>query len=244
MPSNRGAHPEDSEQFAQEVRPRLRKAVRDLSWLRSRGYTGQAARELVGNRYRLRRRQRNAVYRSACSDAERKHRLAARCRPRRLSGAWLDIDAFNVLISIEAALGGAYLFIGRDSAFRDVNPLQGTYRVVQQTDPAVELLRDTLSTLDVAGVRWHLDRSISNVGRVEAALDRVGASAPFAWKSVIEDDVDARLRAVENPVVTSDSAILDASDAWCHLEAHVHARSIDAVRLVDLRPDGERGAVV
>ncbi|PSQ62804.1 MAG: DUF434 domain-containing protein [Bacteroidetes bacterium QH_10_64_19] len=240
MPSNRGPHPEDPEQFGPDQYERLRAAVRDLSWLRSRGYSGGSTQKLVGDRYQLKRRQRNAVARSACRDARRAHRLRARCSPAAVAGRELHVDAFNVLITVEAALGGAYLFVGRDTAYRDVDPLKGTYRIVQQTDPALALLADTVSALNLEAITWHLDDSVSNVGRVRARLRHVASERGLAWRLVQEDDVDATLCDVTAPVVTSDSAILDATTAWLHLEALVHRRHVPSARVVDLRPDGER----
>lgn len=240
MPSDRGPHPEDAEQFGPAQYGRLRAAVRDLSWLRSRGYGDGAAQKLVGDRYRLKRRQRDAVARSACSDAERAHRLRARKSPQKVAGREIHVDTFNVLITVEAALGGAYLFVGRDTAYRDVNPLKGTYRIVRQTRPAIELLRDTLQSLDIAGVTWHLDRSVSNVGRVKERLADASPTADFAWRLVEEGDVDTALRDASGPIVTSDSAILDAVGTWLHLEALVHAHQVPDANVVDLRPNGER----
>jgi hypothetical protein len=242
MPSNRGAHPEDAEQFGADQHQRLRAAVRDLSWLRSRGYSGPAVRKLVGDRYRLKRRQRNAVARSACSDAERKHRLHVRLPPQAVAENTVHVDAFNALITVEAALGGAYLFLGRDTAYRDVDPLQGTYRVVRQTKPALELLTMTLQGLAPAETTWHLDRSVSNVGRVKERLTEALSDTDLAWRVVEEGDVDAALRSTSAPVVTSDSVILDAADAWLPLEALVHQRHVSDANVVDLRPDGERAA--
>lgn len=240
MPSNRGPHPEDPEQFGADQHDRLRAAVRDLSWLRSRGYSGDSVRKLVGDRHQLKRRQRNAVARSACGDTTRAHRLQARCSPAAVTGRKLHIDAFNVLITIEAALGGAYLFVGRDTAYRDVDPLKGTYRIVQQTEPALALLADTLHALDLEGVTWHLDGSVSNVGHVKERLQRVASEREVAWRLVQEDDVDTTLRNVTAPVVTSDSAILDATDAWLHLESLIYRWHVPSANLVDFRPDGER----
>lgn len=240
MPANRGAHPEDPEQFGSPQLDRLRAAVRDLSWLRTRGYGGQSASELVGNRYQLRRRQRNAVARSACSDAERAHRLGARLPPEAIAGQELHLDGFNVLITVEAMLGGAYLFMGRDAAYRDVDPVQGTYRVAHQTVPALRHLADTLQALRPARVTWHLDRSVSNVGRVKTQIADASSATGSAWTPVVEDKVDATLRDVPAPIVTSDSAVLDAVDAWLPLEALVHARHVPDAHVVDLRPDGER----
>ena len=242
MPSNRGPHPEDAEQFGPDQHARLRAAVRDLSWLRTRGYGDGAAQKLVGDRYRLQRRQRDAVVRSACSDAERAHRLHARLSPPAVGGREIHIDAFNVLITVEAALGGAYLFVGRDSAYRDVNPLKGTYRIVRQTKSAIALLATTLQALDPARVVWHLDRSVSNVGRVKKRLVDASAETDVVWRVKEQEHVDATLCNTANTVVTSDSTILDATESWLHLEALVHARhSLDAA-VVDLRPDGERSS--
>jgi len=243
MPTNRGPHPSDAEQFGADQYARLRNAVRDLSWLRSRGYSGAAAQKLVGDRYQLKRRQRDAVARSACTDEERAHRLQSCLCPEEVAGRKVDIDAFNVLITLEAALGGAYLFVGRDTAYRDVNPLQGTYRIARQTRPALVLLRDTLRSLAPAKVIWHLDRSVSNVGRVKERLADVFSETGFAWRLLEGGDVDATLCASSNPVVTSDRAILDATDAWLHLEALVHGRHVPDANVIDLRPDGERSAL-
>lgn len=240
MPSHRGAHPQDEKQFAESELSRLRSAVHDLSWLRSRGYGDSAALKLVGDRHRLKRRQRNAVARSACSDREREHRRQALLSPSGLAGRHVEVDAFNVLITVEGAMGGAYLFVGRDGAMRDVNPLQGSYRVVQETDPALRALLQTLQHLAVEGITWHLDAQVSNVGRVKARLQESAPRSEMRWEVTVERDVDARLQQASGPVVTSDSAILDASSSWFQLEAAVISHHSVSANVRDLRPDGER----
>lgn len=244
MPSNRGAHPEDERLFDDAHVPTLRNAVRDLSWLRTHGYGESGAKKLVGDRYRLKSRQRNAVARSACSDTERAHRLSSRIGRFDLEGCRLEIDGFNVLITVEAALGGAYLFVGRDTAYRDVNPVKGTYRIVHQTRPAIDRLAETVEALGVQGVTWYLDCSVSNVGRVRARLLERASDLSVGWDVEVGSEVDSALLESGNPVATSDSEILDASDAWFHLEAVLHERYEGKVNLVDLRPDGERSSPV
>jgi hypothetical protein len=175
---------------------------------------------MVGDRYRLKRRQRNAVARSACSDAEWAHRLV-RCRePEVLTGHWVDIDGFNVLISVEGLLGGAYLFVGRDCAYRDVDPVQGTYRMVAETAPAIRLIRDTVVARRVAGVTWWLDAHVSNVGRLKSQLAALAPSA-LGWNIHVSSQVDEALAASGNLVATSDSAVLDQVSAWCSIEQMV-----------------------
>lgn len=244
MPSHRGAHPRDSEQFAESELPRLRAAVHDLSWLRTREYGDAAARKLVGDRYRLKRRQRDAVARSACSDRARKRRLQALRTPKQLAGEHLQVDTFNVLISLEGALGGAYLFIGRDCAVRDVDPLQGTYLIVQETDSALHALRSTLQELAVEGVTWHLDEQVSNVGRLKSRLRDLAPHSGMTWRVIVERDVDAALQDTSDPVATSDSEVLDASGLWTHLERIVISHHSIPAEVQDLRPDGERSPLL
>jgi len=84
---------------------------------------------------------------------ERSHRTA-RCREAStLTDRWIIVDGFNVLISVEGLLGGAYLFIGRDWAYRDVNPVQGTYRLVKETTPAIEAIGTAMVDLEGEGLR-------------------------------------------------------------------------------------------
>ena len=45
-----------------------------------------------------------------------------------LAGSDLLIDGFNVLTTIEAALGGAVVLACRDETYRDIAGLHGTYR--------------------------------------------------------------------------------------------------------------------
>lgn len=240
MTSHRGAHPEDEAQFASSQLPTLRAAVHDLAWLRTRGYGDPSSVKLVGNRYQLTRRQRNAVARSACTDAERAHRLVRRRAVNDLAGRSVDVDGFNVLISVEGLLRGAYLFVGRDQAYRDVDPVRGTYRIVAETEPAIRAIREAAKDHRVAGLTWWLDAHVSNVGRLSARLADCAPAGALGWTIRVRNDVDATLRNAENVVITSDSGILDRAAAWCSLEQAVAARLDGALRVRDLRPTSER----
>ena len=103
--AHRGADPEDEVAFAPRHLERLRQAVSDLSWLLGRGYAETAALELVGNRFQLTARQRAAVRRCAASDEAVADRLARQISLEDI-GDRLLIDGFNVLITLERALGG------------------------------------------------------------------------------------------------------------------------------------------
>lgn len=240
--SHRGAHPEDPDQFGIDEVGRLQKAVRDLSWLRSRGYGENSIRKLVGDHYRLKRRQRNAVIRSAATDAEVRTRSESRCSIEELEGETVHVDGFNVLITVEGALGGAYLFVGRDGALRDVDPIRGSYRTVEETQPAVEHIGQLLQGAGATGVVWHLDEQMSNVGRLVTRLWHAAETNGWPWMVEVKEDVDAALvEAGESGVVTtSDSGILDAVSCWINLPgAVVRRHGLDA-NVRNLRPGGDR----
>src|SRR3954447_2491725 len=121
--AHRGPHPDDAELFAPEAVPRLRSAVADLSWLLSRGYADPSAQKVVGDRYNLTQRQRTAVMRCACTDEAKARRLGNRAPSEAVRGGPLMLDGYNVLTTVEAALAGAVVIRGRDTALRDVASL-------------------------------------------------------------------------------------------------------------------------
>ena len=61
--AHRGPDPRDREAFAPSCVPALCTAVADLSWLLGRDYAPVSALKLVGDRYSLTERQRQAVRR-------------------------------------------------------------------------------------------------------------------------------------------------------------------------------------
>ena len=89
-------------------------AITDHSYLLGRGFAEKSALQLVGNRYRLNVRQQRAV--QGMSEASEKLiKRAENClKPEKLANQEMILDGFNVLILLESALSGAYLFKGLD----------------------------------------------------------------------------------------------------------------------------------
>ena len=149
--AHRGPHPRDDQLFASQQLPAMRQACRDLSWLFSRGYTVDASLKLVGDRYQLEARQRLAVARCAASDMSVTQRTASELSA--IAGSSLWIDGYNLLTTIEAALAGAVIIVGRDGCYRDMASMHGTYRKVDETLPAIELIGGSLAALGNAQAR-------------------------------------------------------------------------------------------
>jgi hypothetical protein len=231
----RGQHEKDERLFADDVLPTLRRAVEELSWLLGRGYAEKSALALVGDRYQLRSRQRLAVWRCACGDAEARDRLARRLAPPALRGEGVAIDGFNVLITTEAALSGGIVLIGNDGWTRDIASIHGSYRRVEQTPRAIELLGAVLADAGVASARWLLDRPVSNSGRLAELLRAHAEQNELAWTVELVDDPDGVLAETEAVAATSDGWILDRARRSCDLPGEAIARGIPDAHLLDLR---------
>ena len=236
--SHRGAHPDDARLFAADAVPRLRAAVADLSWLLSRGYAQPGALQLVGNRFGLEQRQRQAVTRCACTDEAKARRQAARVPPESVAGATLLIDGYNVLTTVEAALGGAVVLGARDGAFRDIAAVHGTYRAVEETLPALTAVGETVADLHVARCVWFLDAPVSNSGRLKAAIESVARECGWAWEVRVVPNPDADLSATapapQVVVATADSVIIDACGRWFGLAREVVSAKAANARVIDL----------
>src|SRR2546421_7283550 len=190
---HRGAHPEDRKLFAEDQLPKLRAAVGELSWLLARDYAMKGARKLVGDKFALTERQRLAIARAACSDQSKAHRASTRVAIDELKRQRIIIDGFNLLITIEAALSGGVLMLGRDRCVRDLSSVHGSYRSVDETDRAIELIGATLDELGVGSVSWILDKPISNSGRLAQRLGSVAAEHEWNWSVDVAFNPDAEI---------------------------------------------------
>jgi hypothetical protein len=231
---HRGRHPEDDRLFAPDQWPALRSAVADLSWLLSRDYASMSALKLVGDRYSLAQRQRIAVARCACSDQARALRMSRRVEVANIRGQSLALDGFNVLTTIEAALAGGVLLLARDGCLRDMASVHGTYRKVEETAPAVELIGRSLSQWQPARCLWYLDAPVSNSGRLAAILRAAGQRHGLDWQVELVDNPDRVLAGAGAIVATADSVILDRCGAWINFTSHVLAEHSFAGQVCNL----------
>jgi hypothetical protein len=227
---HRGPGPQDPDWFGAEMRPGLVSAVADLSWLLSRGYAEPSSLKLVGDRYRLVERQRVAVLRSSCSDAALASRQSRRIDHESLHGRSLRIDGFNLILTLESALGGGVILSGRDGCCRDLASVHGTYRRVEETQPALDLAARWLGTWSAGPCVWLLDAPVSNSGRLAAMIRAVHP----AWSAEVVPDPDAILIQPGELVVSADSAILDRCGQWVNLARALIGAGVPGAFVVDL----------
>lgn len=200
-----------------------------------RGYPIAASLKLVGDRHRLRSRQRLAVSRAACPESRCRER-ASRCRSlESLSDREILIDGFNLLITIEAALSGGVLLRCRDECLRDLSSVHGSYRAVQETEQALDLIGRFLEPLAPRAVTWLLDRPVSNSGRLARSITALAAQRAWPWGVEVVFNPDTELRASGRLVVSTDSAVLDGAACWANVAAHLVDAHLLESWVVDLR---------
>ncbi len=232
---HRGPNPRDAEAFAPEMLPRLRAACADLCWLLTRGYAEKSAGTLVGDRYALTERQRIAVRRCACSDEQLHDRQRRQVIDfAQLTGAILEIDGYNVLTTVEAALAGGVVLIGRDGSYRDMASMHGNFKKVAETPKAITLIGQTLARCQLQSAIWYLDSPVSNSARLKQLLLEIAAENQWPWQVELVPDPD-RILAVSPAIIASaDSAILDRAPRWLSLARAIVEESISLVTEVRL----------
>lgn len=219
----RGPAPDDEALFGERELPRLRMAMAELAWLLNRGYAEGSSLKLVGDRHELRARQRVAVLRCVCTDAQLQRRRAHSLEPAALAGRPLALDGFNVLIVVESALAGGVVLRGRDGFLRDMASVHGSYRRGDQTLAASVAIGEQLAKLGPSTVTWLLDRPVSNSGRLKVALDELAAERGWAWTIELDYAPDRRLAEFAGVVATGDAWILDSAAECFDLTAAVVA---------------------
>lgn len=231
---HRGAHPEDRNLFAAEQLPVLRTATSELSWLLTRGYSMKGALKLVGDRYTLTDRQRLAISRAACSEQSNGRRAETRVPTEAAAGEDLVVDGFNLIITVEAALGGGLLMLCRDGCIRDLSSVHGSYRSVNETDKAIRLIGKSLETLRPKSVAWLLDRPISNSGRLAHRIRDVADENGWNWSVDVLFNPDAEISASGRIVISSDSQVLDTSARWVNFNRFLIDKELDESWQIDL----------
>lgn len=209
----RGYEPKDAMEFGSKAAEKLNAAGQELVFLLNRGYDVKSASTFVGNHHLLSERQRMALARivSTASAVQRRKRKELIQAPD-----YLVLDGFNTIITLEVALSGSLLLEGMDGTIRDLAGLRGSYRIVDKTIQAVELLIARFEKLGVKKALFYLEQQVSNSGRLRALLLGKANGRGVEVQAELHPSVDGQLSRMEN-VVTADAIILDKCGSWYNL---------------------------
>ena len=206
--AKRGFVPEDGEQFTGKQLGLLQKAADEVQFLLDQGYDVKPVTTFVGNHYMFSERQRLALARSVSS----KEWIGKRGSKELLKQGNLiktaHVDGFNTIITLEVALSGSPVLYCRDGTVRDLAGLRGTYRVIDKTQKAIELILGQLKVLKIPESVFYLDAPVSNSGRLSTLIRQCAEDIGSYVQVQVIPDVDRTLEQMEG-VVSGDAIILN-----------------------------------
>lgn len=218
----RGFVPTDEKDFNGEKLEKVRLAGKDLLYLMNRAYKIKGASTLVGNHYMLSERQRMALVRGLSMDEDvmlRKHKLCEKMPDE------VNIDGFNLIVTLEVALSGSLLIRGIDGTIRDLAGLRGNYRIIDKTERAVRLILEMLDELEIKRANIFLDAPVSNSGRLKQLFLACSDAYHVAVNVQVENSVDSLLSGMSG-VVSTDAIILNQCQSWVNLGAMIIEQKI------------------
>lgn len=228
---NRGKAPNDHLLFNGKFQAIFYEALKDMSYLLSRGYGSKSSLQIVGNRYRLNARQQKALLGMSASEDSIVSRKEKEIRAENLAGKEVVIDGFNLLIILESAISGAFVFKGQDGAYRDVTSVHGGYKRVLQTEQAILLIGKMLQDLQVKKVTWYLDAPISNSGRLKTHLRETAEKENFPWEIHLVNNPDKELIASDNIIISSDAWVLEDGKQWFNAMGYLIQHHLEDMEL-------------
>jgi len=232
---NRGKNTGDDALFGSEKQiGKLKLAVEDMHYLLSREYPEKAASDLVGNRYRLKTRQIQALRGASASAAQLQNRQLKQIEASDLKGKTIYLDGFNVLILLESLLSEAYIFEGLDGCIRDLSGVHGTYKRVNQTLRAVELVAFFYRKNQIHQLVWIFDKPVSNSGRIKQSILEFAEEHQLNWEFDLQYNPDKLLAESSEIIISSDAWILDHCKAWFNLIGYLIKEENLSVNLIKM----------
>lgn len=204
----RGFDPDDTNIFSEVSIEKLKIAQEEIQWLLDRGYKLKQIIEFVGNHYLLSARARTALQRTTAPKADYEKRKSTMLSFEYAKDGCLFIDGFNIIITLEVALSGSPILRGKDGVLRDLAGLRGTYRLIDKTDIALNLIGEILQELCVPMVKFYLDSPVSNSGRLKSKILECSEKWGIPVEVELIPNVDSVL-SKQGRIITGDSIILD-----------------------------------
>ncbi|OQP57186.1 hypothetical protein A3860_11530 [Niastella vici] len=220
----------------QQEQHKILQALQDMYYLLNRNYPLKASLALAGNRYQLVKRQLQALQGMACSEEEIRKRKVKELQPAAMKNQTIFLDGFNILILVETALSGGFVFEGLDGCYRDISSVHGNYRTVANTEEALLIIGTTLQQLQLHKVIWVFDAPVSNSGKLKATCYEIAGKHHFPWEIRLENDPDKYLIDNNGLICSADAGVLNECKSWFNLGALIinNSPGIKLLRLSEL----------
>ncbi|MDI9476981.1 MAG: DUF434 domain-containing protein [Candidatus Alkaliphilus sp. MAG34] len=241
--TRRGFDPKDERFFSNESIINLGIAQEEIQWLLDRNYKIGTVINFVGDHYLLSSRQRLALKRATATKMQYKKRKSKLLPLKKAKHGCMFIDGFNIIITLEVALSGSILILGKDGVLRDLAGLRGTYRLIDKTERALSLIGMALNKFNVPQVKFFLDEPVSNSGRLRNRILEHSKTWNIPTEVELVRNPDPILSDMER-VVTGDSIILDNCSSWFNLSRKIVEDYIEDAWVVrfDKKTDDRKGS--
>ena len=125
------------------------------------------------------------------------------------------------------------MIVGSDENIRDLAGLRGTYKIIDKTIKALELIGRCLDDNNCRKAIFYLDSPVSNSGSLKYEI----LEAAKKWNTDVEVDLvnnaDVILEKLDN-VVSSDAVIIDKCGSYFNLSREIIEKYIDVNNIIDL----------
>lgn len=228
----RGYVPADEKEFSGENLEKVKRAQSDIFMLIDRGYPIKNASTFAGNHYLLSERQRLAIVRATSPSEDIQKR-----KSKQITSGFEDetvyIDGLNLIISLEIALSESTMIKCMDGTIRDLAGLRGTYKLIDKTDIAINLIGQKLEEMKIGKVYFYLDSPVSNTGRLKQRILELLANDSYDVNVELVNNADIVLEA-KGYVITSDAIILNKCDSWINLAYEIISEKMPDLKYIDL----------
>lgn len=150
-----------------------------------------------------------------------------------LKSGCTNIDGFNLLITLEVALSGGTLIIGSDGCIRDLAGLRGTYKIIDKTDIALQLIGKFLIKHNCNRVIFYLDSPVSNSGKLKNKILEHSRVWNINTEVNLVNNADVILENLDR-VVSTDAVIIDKCKSYFNLASEIIRDYIKDANIVDL----------
>lgn len=199
----------------------LKDAILDLRYLLERGYPRERAVDFIGDRYRLKGKHRNLLYRCVFSQREAWGHIDRALTPPEIEGERLCIDGYNVLITVESCILGREFFMCDDGFTRDISGVYGKYRMKEATDSSMEMILRALKELKAESSTIYFDSAVSFSGELARRFREEGRNLGLALKVRVVKRGDARVKSCRGIACSSDRAIIEDSEGVFDLGGYI-----------------------
>ncbi len=189
---------------------KFRDAAKDYLYLLEHNYPQKAILKLIGDRYALSSVERSVLYRGISSARESAGRAAKLVSPDSVTGSVLNIDGYNVLITIGSYLNGNLVFISSDHFVRDASEIHGKAFRNELFNKAILLIFSYLQSNQPREINFFFDKPVSHSGELCEKINILLNHYEIKGSAITLPSPDHYLKMLDSGLIaTSDSSVIE-----------------------------------